>query len=217
MIGYLCGNILDLDEERVLLAVGGVGYEVILPTIEMRALRARLGEHLHDRERLRQVTVDLFIHEHTGDRQSPTLFGFNGKLEKDFFRLLITVADIGPATAAKAMAAPVAEIAAAIERRDVQALSALPGIGKRKAEQIVATLKGKALPFCLAPIPDLQEAPALGEVPEFIRDVEQILVEQLGYRRQEAHEMIERALRRRPDLNEAQALLEEIWTGETSP
>jgi len=214
MIGYLRGNIVELEEERAILAVGGVGYEVNLPAIEMRALRARLGEDLHDRERLRAAEVELYVYEHTADRQPQTLYGFNGRLEKDFFRLLISVADIGPATAAKAMAAPVAELAAAIERRDTRALSALPGIGKRKAEQIVATLKGKALPFCLAPIPDLQEVPGPGNAPEFVQDIQQVLVEQLGYKPHEADGMIARALQSRPDLADAQALLEEIWTGE---
>ncbi|MDH7568692.1 MAG: Holliday junction ATP-dependent DNA helicase RuvA [Armatimonadota bacterium] len=214
MIGYLRGHVLDLDEERILLAVGGVGYEVVLPAIEMRALRARLGENLHDRDRLRQTEIDLYVYEHTADRQPPTLFGFNGRLEKDFFRLLISVADIGPATAAKAMASPVAEIAASIERRDTRALSALPGIGRRKAEQIVATLKGKALPFCLAPLPDLEEAPSPTEAPQFVEDVRQILVEQLGYKTHEADELIARALQRRPELSDAQELLQEIWTGE---
>ncbi|NLC55829.1 MAG: Holliday junction branch migration protein RuvA [Armatimonadetes bacterium] len=214
MIGYLRGNLMDLDEERVILAVGGVGYEVVMPAIEMRALRARLGEALHDPDQMREAEVDLYVYEHTADRQPTTLFGFNQRLEKEFFRLLITVADIGPATAAKAMAIPVAELAAAIERRDVRALSALPGIGKRKAEQIVATLKGKALPFCLAPLPDLEEAPAPEQAEQFIQDVEQILIEQLGYKAHEAQGMIARALQRRPELADAQQLLEEIWTGE---
>lgn len=216
MIGYLRGSIVDLDEERVILAVGGIGYEVVLPAIEMRALRARLGEDLHDAERLRAVDVELYVYEHATDRQPTTLFGFNGRLEKEFFRLLISVADIGPTTAAKAMASPVAELAAAIERRDARALSALPGIGKRKAEQIVATLKGKALPFCLAPIPDLEEAPAPQEAAEFIKDVQQILTEQLGYKPHEAEAMVARAVQRRPELADAQSLLEEIWTGEKS-
>ena len=139
MIGYLRGNLVELDDERVILCVGGVGYEVLLPAIEMRALRARLGEALHDAERLRAQEVELYVYEHIADRQPNTLFGFNQRLEKDFFRLLITVSDIGPATAAKAMAIPVAEIAAAIERRDTRVLSS-PGIGKRR-RQMVATLK----------------------------------------------------------------------------
>ncbi len=214
MIGYLRGNIVDLDDERVILAVAGVGYEVAMPAIEMRALRARLGEALYDPEQLRALDIDLYIFEHAADRQPTTLFGFNQRLEKEFFRLLISVADIGPATAAKAMAIPVAEFAASIERRDSRALSALPGIGKRKAEQIVATLKGKSLAFCLAPIPDLEEAPNPQDAPEFIKDVQQVLVEQLGYKPHEAETMIARAVQRRPELADAQALLEEIWTGD---
>ncbi|HOJ21047.1 MAG TPA: Holliday junction ATP-dependent DNA helicase RuvA [Armatimonadota bacterium] len=214
MIGYLRGNLVELEDERVILCVGGVGYEVILPAIEMRALRARLGEALYDQERLRAQEVELYIYEHIADRQPNTLFGFNQRLEKEFFRLLITVSDIGPATAAKAMAIPVAEIAAAIERRDTRVLSSLPGIGKRKAEQMVATLKGKSLPFCLAPIPDLEEAPPPEDVSQFVKDVQQILVEQLGYKPHEAEAMVTRALQRRPELTDAQALLEEIWTGE---
>ncbi len=88
------------------------------------------------------------------------------------------------------------------------------GIGRRKAEQIVATLKGKALPFCLAPLPDLEEAPAPEQAEQFVQDVEQILIEQLGYKPHEAQGMIARARQRRPDLADAQQLLEEIWTGE---
>lgn len=214
MIGYLRGHLMELEDERVILAVGGVGYEVVLPAIEMRALRARLGDALHDPERLRATEVDLYVYEHTADRQPATLFGFNQRLEKEFFRLLISVAEIGPATAAKAMAIPVAELAAAIERRDTRTLSSLPGIGRRKAEQIVATLKGKALPFCLAPVPNLEEAPAPETAEQFVKDVEQILTEQLGYRPSEAQGMIARALQRRPDVSDAQQLLEEIWTGE---
>lgn len=214
MIGYLQGRIVEMDEDRVILAVGGVGYDVSLPAVEMRALRARLGESLYDPERLREAAVELFIFEHATDRQPAVLYGFNQRLEKDFFRLLISVADIGPATAAKAMAVPVAEMAAAIERRDVRALSALPAIGKRKAEQIVATLKGKALPFCLAPVPDLEEAPPPEQAPAFVKDVQQILTEQLGYRPHEAEAMVARALQRRPELTDAQQLLEEIWIGE---
>ena len=57
------------------------------------------------------------------------------------------MAEVGPALAAKAMTIAVCEFASAIERRDVRMLGTLPGIGKRKADQIVATLKGKVLQY----------------------------------------------------------------------
>ena len=158
-------------------------------------------------------SVELYVYEHIADRQPNTLLVSTSAWRR-ILRLLITVSDIGPATAAKAMAIPVAEIAAAIERRDTRVLSSLPGIGKRKAEQMVATLKGKSLPFCLAPIPDLEEAPAPEEVSQFVKDVQQVLVEQLGYKPHEAEAMVARAIQRHPELEDAQALLEEIWTGE---
>jgi holliday junction DNA helicase RuvA len=49
----------------------------------------------------------------------------------------------------KALAAPIAQVAAAIEQGDTASLSRLPGVGKRTAEQIVATLRGKLTEFAL--------------------------------------------------------------------
>ena len=78
---------------------------------------------------------------------------------------------------------------------------------------MVATLKGKSLPFCLT-----HSGPGGGtraeEVSQFVKDVQQVLVEQLGYKPHEAEAMVARAIQRHPELEDAQALLEEIWTGE---
>jgi Holliday junction resolvasome RuvABC DNA-binding subunit len=98
----------------------------------------------------------------------------------------------------------------------VRTLGTLPGIGKRKADQIVATLKGKVLPFALLPAPELAEAEAAaarGE-PDFVADVTQVLVESLGYKPIEADRMVRDALKRKPDAAGYQELLQEIWTGE---
>jgi Holliday junction DNA helicase RuvA len=111
------------------------------------------------------------------------------------------------------MTIPVCDFAGAIERKDVRMLGTLPGIGKRKADQIIATLKGKVLPFALVPAPELEEAPLPAEAPDFAADVAQVLAS-LGHRPGEASRMIEAALKRAPEIVDAQALLEEIWRGE---
>ena len=214
MIGYLRGQILEMDEHGVLLDVNGVGYEVMMPAVEVKALRARVHAQNGDGP----TEVALYVYYHVSERQpAPVLIGFNDRQAKEFFKALLTVAEVGPTLAAKAMVMPVCDIASAIERRDVRTLGTLPGIGKRKADQIVATLKGKVLPFALLPSPDLAEAEAdiavRGEA-DFVVDVTQVLVESLGYKPLEADRMVRDALKRRPDLAGYQELLEEIWAGE---
>src|SRR5439155_1066044 len=76
--------------------------------------------------------------------------GFTSDLDKEFFEKLVTVKDIGPMVAARALAAPVAELAGAIARQDEKYLRSLPGIGPQKAKNIVAQLQSKVAKFALA-------------------------------------------------------------------
>lgn len=209
MIGYLRGKVIDRDEQFVILEVGGVGYEVMLPAIEMKALRARMSQDAGTPD----AEVTLHIHYHVAERQPvPLLIGFTERQARAFYRLMLTVAEVGPALAAKAMTIPVCDFAGAIERKDVRALSALPGIGRRKADQIIATLHGKVLEFALMPAPDVEEALTLA-TPDFTADALAVLVS-VGHRLPEAQRMIEEALKRRPDATDTQTLLQEIWAGE---
>src|SRR5437764_13712074 len=208
MIAYLRGKLLHLDESSVVLDAGGIGYEVILPAIQAKALRSRLlkeaeGQPIEGRE------VALWTYYHVAERQPrPLLIGFHDRQDREFFQLLLSVAEIGPTLAARSMTIAVCDYAGAIERRDVRTLGTLPGIGKRKAEQIVASLKGKALPFALLPPPEIEEFAETAPAADFVADVEGVL-EGLGHRHAEAVRMVEAARQRRPDIDEAQALLEE--------
>lgn len=211
MISYLRGVVRHLDQSSVVLDVGGVGYEIMLPAIEAKALRTQL--HREGEGTAEEREVALWTYYHVAERQPrPILIGFHERQNREFYELLLSVAEIGPSIAARSMTIPVCDYASAIESRDVRVLGTLPGIGKRKAEQLVASLKGKVLNFALLPPPDIEEVP---EAPteDFITDVETVL-EGLGHKRVEAVRMIEAARRRRPDLNTAQELLEEIWRGE---
>ena len=218
MIAYLRGIVRHLEESLAVLDVGGVGYEVLLPGIEAKALRSRLYRAVDaaatsGAPELPEKEVALWIYYHVAERQPrPLLIGFHERQDREFFELLLSVADVGPSVAARSLTIPVCDYASAIERRDVRTLGTLPGIGKRKADQIVATLKGKVLSYALLPPPEIEEVPVAAPV-DFVADVEAVL-EGLGHKRTEAVRMIEAARRRRPELTGAQELLEEIWRGE---
>src|SRR5947208_2961557 len=134
MISYLSGTLKRKLPDRVVVDVQGVGYDVFLPQFVMRSVQERPdGEQ-----------IEFEIYYHVTDRQlRPTLIGFTNGYEKRFFEKFITVEDIGPQKAARALVLSVSKIAQAIEAGDVSTLRKLPGIGDRTANKMVATLRGK--------------------------------------------------------------------------
>ncbi|HTU82706.1 MAG TPA: Holliday junction branch migration protein RuvA, partial [Candidatus Acidoferrales bacterium] len=136
-----------------------------------------------------------------------TYYGFTNAIERDFFEALLTVASIGPRSAARAFSAPMSVIAGAIDRGDHVFLKTLPGIGQQKARDIVAKLQGKVAKFLL--IRDAPPAPP-AEIPDFASEALAVLL-QLGYKRSEAETMIRETLEAAPEIREAEALLAEIY------
>ena len=126
--------------------------------------------------------------------------------------MLITVEDIGPIAACRALSTDVARIARAIEAKDTKLLCTLDGIGPRKSEKIVATLKGRVGKFAL--MPEAAAAPAAPAAEDFRAEVVSVLVEQLGHTRTEAMRMVQSALARKPEVVSAEELFEEVYRGE---
>jgi Holliday junction DNA helicase RuvA len=208
MIATLRGHLRRKLDDRVVLECGGIGYEVFLPPIALRDLEgAEVGEKAPE--------LELVIYYHaTRDQPRPVLIGFTSDLDKEFFEKLITVKDIGPMVAARSLASPVAELAAAIARQDEKYLRALPGIGPQKAKNIVAQLQSKVAKFALAREGAAAEAPAapVAPDPEGLREIAfEVLVKQLGHRPSEASQLIADAFRRRPDILSAEELFNEIY------
>src|SRR5947207_10012398 len=146
MIATLSGLVRKKLEDRIVLECGGVGYEVFLSPITIAQL-----EHVTAGRGEKASELELVVYYHaTRDQPRPVLIGFTSDLDKEFFEKLITVKDIGPMVAARSLAAPVAELAAAIARQDEKYLRALPGIGPQKAKNIVAQLQSKVAKFALA-------------------------------------------------------------------
>jgi Holliday junction DNA helicase RuvA len=104
MIGYIEGKILKKEEDRILVLANQIGYEVLLPAIVMESLQDnQIGDD-----------ISLYIFYQQTERQpKPILIGFNLEVEKEFFQYFISVEDIGPLKAAKALTVPVREIATA--------------------------------------------------------------------------------------------------------
>jgi Holliday junction DNA helicase RuvA len=203
VIGYLEGKLLKKEEDRVLILANQVGYEVLLPTIVMKSLqKLNVGE-----------PVSLYIFYHQTERQpKPVLIGFNLEVEREFFQFFISVEDIGPLKAVKALEIPVREIATAIESGEIDKLTRLKGIGRRTAQKIVATLEGKMGKFALIRPAEIQE-PAL-PVEDFLKQVLEVMVKQLGHKPADARKMIAKAMERNRSIATAEALFDEVYRGE---
>lgn len=141
MISRIRGRALDWHDDSQSVEIdigteaGGLVYEVRLPTAVWLALEDQRPEML-----------DLYTHYHVPDRAPvPVLIGFLRPIERDFFRKLIGVPQMGVGKAQQALAASVSTIAQAIEAEDRRTLTQLPGIGPRQADRIIADLKGKVV------------------------------------------------------------------------
>ncbi|MCW7752752.1 helix-hairpin-helix domain-containing protein [Desulfobotulus sp. H1] len=204
MIAYLEGTLFKKEEDRIILLVQQVGYEIFLPAVVLEALK--------NRETGTPLALHIYYHQ-TERQPRPVLIGFHTENEKEFFQLFLTVEDIGPVKAAKALTKPVGEIARLIEAGDASGLAGLKGIGKRTAQKIVATLGGKTERFLDSPSP-VREAVAMELVEKyFVPSVIDVMVHQLGHKHAEAVRMVESALLRCPDINTPEALLEEVYRG----
>lgn len=140
MIGRLVGEIVGQgDDGTVTIDVSGVGYEVTVP---LGALgRSRRDEHA-------RVT----LHVHTVVREDAfQLYGFPSLEERELFRMLISVSNVGPKIATSILGAmPPADLQSAIARRELARLTAISGVGRKTAERLLLELKDKIGGIALA-------------------------------------------------------------------
>lgn len=199
MIGYIEGTLMRKDEDHILLLANHIGYEILLPVVVMRSLNdSQVGD-----------AISLYIyHQQTERLPKPILIGFNLEVEKEFFQHFISVEDIGPLKAARALTRPIREIASAIESKDVGRLKELKGIGVRTAQKIVATLEGKMGKFALLREDERQE---LIEIKDLEQQVIDVLVTQLGHRMTDARAMVARAIEMGSAYTTAEELFDAVY------
>jgi Holliday junction DNA helicase RuvA len=132
MIGRLRGELVDRVGPRVIVDVGGVGYEVACSGWTLASLPP-IGE---------QITLRVFTQARENEI---VLYGFTGADERALFDLLITVKNVGPSTAIGILSGGHAprDIADLIAREDVAGLTRIKGVGKKTAEMLVVELHEK--------------------------------------------------------------------------
>ncbi|HTR62487.1 MAG TPA: Holliday junction branch migration protein RuvA [Candidatus Binataceae bacterium] len=131
MIAALKGTLEVRDAARIVVATGGIGYEVFIPLTTFYRLPA-IGETVA--LQIRQVVREDAI----------TLYGFSSTIEKRAFDMLLSVQHVGPklALAILSVLEP-DELVAAIRREDIEKIDAVPGVGPKVAERVVRELRDK--------------------------------------------------------------------------
>ncbi len=205
MIAKLSGKLVEKTDSALIVNVNGLSYEISVP----QSILQRVDDHIDDKG-----NVDLIIYHYIQISPSsgfPVLVGFFNEVERDFFQQFIKVSGIGPRAAVRALNKPISEISRAIAQGDHRFLKTLPGIGLQKAKEIIAKLQGKAGKYGL-----IQDKDGTSSVrqPQTVPDWQEealAVLNQLQYKKQEAGEMIRKALARSRDIKTAEELLNEIY------
>jgi len=194
------GKLARLDTDKALVQVGSIGYEVLLPGYCVNALAGRVGTDVI------LCTMEYYEGTPGGGNLVPRMVGFLSEGERDFFMKFTSVKGIGIKKALRSMSMPIATIAAAIEGGDDKLLTALDGIGKRMAQQIIAELKGKLGSFAIG----VEQAAASRAFRPFQAETLEILIA-WGEKRNEAIELVELACRKHPDVKSAEELVPLVY------
>ena len=188
MIARLSGTVLEKHPNRVVVDVGGVGYDVQVPLSTFYGL----GEP--------GAGVTLRVHTHVRE-EVIALFGFASPLEQELFERLISISGIGPKLALAVLSGiDPGELVRAIRTQDVARLTRIPGVGKKTAERIGLELKDRMPPAAPSGTPT-DEGEAGG-----LRDDLLSALANLGYQRAAAEKAVDAVLKKTPDASFEQAL-----------
>ena len=132
MIGQIRGTLIARQAPEILVDVGGIGYEIQVPMTTLYQL-PELGQ-----------PVTLLTHFVVRE-DAQQLFGFAESADRRLFRELIKVSGVGPRLALTLLSGmDAADFARCLQRDDVAALVALPGVGRKTAERLLVEMRDKA-------------------------------------------------------------------------
>ncbi len=179
MIGRISGKLVHKQPPEILVDVGGVGYELQVPLTTL----FQLPEPGAD--------ISLVTH-HAVREDAHTLYGFIEASDRELFRLLIKVSNVGPKLALAILSGMESDaFVRCVQREEVSTLVALPGVGRKTAERLVMELRDKLKDWLASTDGGSAQA---GSAPTarpgaIIADAEGALVA-LGYKPTEAAKMV---------------------------
>jgi holliday junction DNA helicase RuvA len=164
LIAFLEGEVAEKAANRIVLAVHGVGYEVLVPTSVLADLPP-VG-------RTARVHTRMVVRD-----DGMTLYGFATHDQRASFDLLTGVTGVGPRVAIAFLSTLSTEaLRRAIVDGDVAALSMTPGVGKKLAQRVVVELRDRfggegVVVDATGPLVDVREAlVSLGLTPQEAAD-----------------------------------------------
>jgi Holliday junction DNA helicase RuvA len=179
MIAFLRGRVLEKHPNRVIVDVGGIGYDLAVPLSTFYTAGEPGAE------------ITLRVHTHVREDQL-ALYGFATPLELAVFERLISISGIGPKLALAVLSGiDPRELVTAVQRGDVERLTRIPGVGKKTAERIVLELRDR-LPKAMEAVATGAPPPAPGD--ELREDLTSALIN-LGYHRQAIDNALNRILK----------------------
>lgn len=207
MLDQLHGTFQGSTEIALLVQWQGLTLEVLVPMFLLQPGLFPPGQPI-------SLYTRLYLQGSGMNNLNPVLLGFASREEREFFDRLTSVEGIGPKAALRALTLPVADVARAIEAGDTRLLSSLPGIGKQRASQIIAKLKGKVTPFIGGPQASTRVVHPAPPAADSEEEALAILL-QLGYKKPEAERMLRAALTRSPGVTSAEELIQEVFRGQS--
>jgi Holliday junction DNA helicase RuvA len=187
MIAHITGTLLSKNPESAIIDTTGVGYQLFVPLSTFYKLPDELEK------------VSLFVYTHVREN-SFQLFGFQTKIEKKIFLLLISVSGIGPKLALNILSGiGPDDLLNAIITSNSERISDVPGVGKKTAQRITLELKEKASSLSI----DIEPLPRNTfqvENKEIFDDALSALIN-LGYHSKPAKKAIEDILRINKEMN----------------
>ncbi len=193
MIAWLSGVLRQKSIDSLVIDVGGVGYEVMVPLPTFNSM-PEIGE-----------PVVLHVHTHLRE-DSLNLFGFSTEIEKAMFHLLLGISGIGPKLALAVLSGlSLEDLVRAIHEADETRICTVPGIGKKTAARLCLELKDKIKRFA----PPSRASEADSSRSRSMDDAVSALVN-LGYKRPQAEEAVKRVLKARPGIVTPQLIRESL-------
>lgn len=133
MIATLRGEITQIEDNALVLEVGGVGLRVFVPA----PLRGRM-----------KTGEAVFLFTHLIVREDAlTLYGFESQAERELFNILLGVDGVGPKVALSVLSSMTIDaVQRAVFADETDLFSRVPGVGKKTAQKIALHLKDKLKP-----------------------------------------------------------------------